>query len=97
MLCSGARRHYHGNPGALTFPCQQYYHPTLFPAAGGVVQSWPRASDDDDNKFLVDRFEEFERSLKLHACQCSQHSHGHLRANEVAILADSNLFFTVDA
>jgi hypothetical protein len=51
--------HYHGNPGALTFPCQQYYHPASFPAAGGVVQSWPSASDDDDNKFLVDRFEEF--------------------------------------
>ena len=23
------------------------------------MQSWPDASDDDDNKFLVDRFEEF--------------------------------------
>eukprot|EP01046_Picozoa_sp_COSAG06_P000753 COSAG06_NODE_22_length_33148_cov_102.016279_12_plen_296_part_00 len=51
--------HYHGDPGALTFPCQQYFHPAAFPAAGGIVQSWPRASDDDDNKFLVDRFEEF--------------------------------------
>ena len=57
--------HYHGNPGSLTFPCQQYYHPSAFPAASAAapgVQAWPRASDDDDNKFLVDRFEDFMNS-----------------------------------
>ena len=56
--------HYHGNPGAITFPCQQYYKPANFPAAGNngpgsTVEQWPRASDDDDNKFLMDRTFDF--------------------------------------
>jgi hypothetical protein len=56
--------HYHGNPDAITFPCQQYYKPANFPAAGNnglgsTVEQWPAASDDDDNKFLMDRTFDF--------------------------------------
>jgi hypothetical protein len=42
----------------MTFTCQQYYHSSP-EETNGAVKEWPTASDDDDNKFLMDRFETF--------------------------------------
>ena len=51
--------HYKGNESKMVFPCQQYYHRS--PAAP-AIQAWPGKSKDNDQEFLIDRFEEFLNS-----------------------------------
>jgi hypothetical protein len=62
--------HYKGNESYMVFPCQQYFRTVyendvrMSVASGSVptIAVWPGKSKDNDQEFLVDRFEEFLNS-----------------------------------